>query len=276
MTTRATWRAYIQYEYDDLTLETVGSGAPFQFIDDFVGAGTKTIPSPASASIGYAWVSKTAGFSSGSASVAFVSNAPGGQVLCSLVDSASETAEATLYWNDNLGVNTFNYAAGTANYGQIEFVAQISTLPTTTALIGFGLSSAWVAGSPLSESEYLMFYFNSAAPAGQPNCVALDGSATGAQTVNAGTTDASNAPALVLTTASFHVFRIDFNNDADIAFYVDGNRCNPSGSITWAPGSQAAATMQPMVKIARPSGTGLAAVTVDAVQIFTARNMTIG
>jgi hypothetical protein len=45
MVTRAVYRSYIQYELEDLTNETVSSGAPLQFGDDFIGAGhTAGIP----------------------------------------------------------------------------------------------------------------------------------------------------------------------------------------------------------------------------------------
>ena len=62
MVTRAGFRNFIQYEWDDTNMETVASSAALQFDDDFIGAGhTAGVPAAGAPAAGYPWVKKIVG-----------------------------------------------------------------------------------------------------------------------------------------------------------------------------------------------------------------------
>lgn len=253
MTTRATWRAYQQYEYEDLTGETVASGAPLQFSEDFIGAGhTAGIPASGSPVAGYPWVKKIVG--AAPPTVALVANGAGGQVACTLA-ATSEAEEASLYWNDNLAVNT------AANFGDIEFRAALAVLPSVAGVVAaLGVGSAWVGG-PLSLARYMLFSWSG------------NGALTISSTDGTNTFSIAAAPiggSAIVSDTKFHVFRIDWNNLADISFWYDGNRVNPAGSVIWA-ATGANAILQPWASVYKPSGTGLATLAVDKIDIFNSR-----
>jgi hypothetical protein len=252
MVTRAAWRAYIEYEYDDLTGETVASGAPYQFQEEFVGAGHSSIPAAGSPATGYPWVKKIVG--AAPPTVALVANASEGQVACTLT-SASQAQEASLYWNDNLSVDT-------TKYGQWEARAALSVAPSATGVqAAIGLGSAWVGG-PQNLAEYLMFGWSAS---GALLIWALDG-VNSAISVAA----AQIGGAAITSDTNMHIFRIDYNDKTNIGFYYDGNRVNAVGSVPWA-ATGASAILQPWSTVYKPSGAGVATLTVDKIDIFSSR-----
>jgi len=256
MTTRATWRAYQQYEYEDQTGETVASGAPWQFTEDFIGAGHSAgIPAAGSPVAGYPWVKKIVG--AAPPTVGLVSNGIGGQVACTLT-SASQAQEAALYWNDNLSINTL-----TTSYGQVEFRAALSVAPASAAVAALGVGSAWVGG-PLNLARYLLFAWNSSAA-----LIISTKDGTG----NTFSFAAAQAGGSAITTdTNFHVYRIDWNNNSDVSFWVDGNRVNPTGSVIWA-ATGTNAVLQPWASVYKASGTDVGTLTVDKVDIFNNRGV---
>jgi hypothetical protein len=254
MTTRATFRAYQQYEYEDLTGETVGSGAPLQFSDDFIGAGhTAGIPAAGSPVAGYPWVKKIVG--AAPPTVALVTNGAGGQVACTLT-SASQAQEASLYWNDNLAINT------AATFGQIEFRAALSVLPSAAgAGAALGLGAAWASGGPLSAAEFMLFSWS-----GNGNLTISANDGTNSFSFAA----KQNGGSAVASDTKFHVFRIDWNNPADISFWYDGNRVNATDSVTWS-ATGPSAILQPWASAFKASGAGVGTLAVDKVDIFNSR-----
>jgi hypothetical protein len=253
MVTRAAWRSYVQYEYEDLTQETVASGAPFQFGDDFVGAGhTAGVPAAGSPAAGYAWVKKIVG--AAPPTVALVANAGGGQIASTLA-ATSEAEEASLYFNDSLVVDT-------TKVGQAEWRAALSVAPSASGVqAALGLGSAWVGG-PTNLARYMLFGWTAN---GNLLVQAKDGVAT--------TYSAAAAPiggSAIASDTNMHVFRIEWSSPSDIAFYYDGARVNPVGSIVWA-ATGANAILQPWSTVYKPSGTGLATLTVDKIDIFNGR-----
>jgi hypothetical protein len=253
MVTRAAWRSYIQYEYEDLTSETVASGAPLQFGDDFVGAGhTAGIPAAGSPVDGYAWVKKIVG--AAPPTLALVSNSVGGQIAATLT-SASQAQEAGLYFNDSLCFDV-------TKYGQWEARAALSVLPTGVAGASLGVGSAWVSGGLLSAARYLAFGW---AASGALLVTALDG-------VQSAVSVAATIGGVAVTSdTAMHVFRIDWNNAADIAFYYDGSRVNAAGSVTWTATAGANSVMQPWADIYKASGAGVGTLTVDKIDVFSSR-----
>jgi hypothetical protein len=247
MTTRDKFRSFVRYEYDGTTFETVGGGAPFQFFDDFAGAGpTAGIPAAGSPAAGYPWVKKIVG--AAPPTVAAVSNAAGGQVACALT-SASQAQEASLYFNDSLSIDT-------SKFGMAEWRAKLSAAPSGAGAQAFlGVGSAWVGG-PTSLAEYAGFLW--------------DGSAALKFAWNdGGSNTGATAAALTTDTAGFHVYAVNWDNPADIVFTVDGNRVNPFGSVAWAPG--ASSVMQLWSTVYKAAGTVVATLTVDKIAAFNTR-----
>ena len=88
--------------FDTATFERVLPVAPVVFYQDFLGAGYQAIPAAGSANAGGDFVAKIVG--TGPPTIAFVSNAIGGQVACTLT-ATSEKQDAALYWDDNLALD---------------------------------------------------------------------------------------------------------------------------------------------------------------------------
>lgn len=253
MTTRAKFVYGISTEYDDQTFETVASAAPIQFSDDFIGAGHSAgIPAAGSPAAGYAWVKKIVG--AAPPTVALVQNSGGGTVACTLT-STSEAQEASLYFNDSLSIDT-------SKLGMIEWRAALSVLPSAAGVqAALGLGSAWVGG-PQSLARYMMFGWTA-----NGNLLLWSKDGVGSTISQAA---AQIGGAAIVSDTAMHLFRIEYQNPADIAFFYDGNRVNAVGSIAWA-ATGANAILQPFMTAYKPSGTGVATLTVDKIDTFSAR-----
>jgi hypothetical protein len=255
MTTRSQYVAYVQRFYDDLTQETVNGGWAIQFDDDFIGAGhTAGIPAAGSPAAGYPWVKKIVG--AAPPTVALVSNSVGGTIACTLA-ATSEAEEASLYWNDSLAIDV-------TKIGMAEWRSAFSVLPSASGVqAAGGLGSAWVGG-PQNLARYLMFGVSGAG--GALKVWSLDG-VQGAVNLAAAPIGGS----AITTDTNMHTYRIDWSNNADVAFYYDGNRVNAVGSVTWTATAGANSIMQPWGTVYKPSGTGLATLTIDRIDVFNNR-----
>lgn len=253
MVTRAGYRSNIQYEWEDLTQETVASGAPLQFGDDFIGAGhTAGIPAAGSPAAGYPWVKKIVG--AAPPTVALVTNSSGGTLACALA-ATSEAEEASLYFNDSLSIDT-------TKIGQAEWRAALTVAPSASGVqAALGLGSAWVGG-PTNLARYTLFGWSA-----NGNLLIQSKDGTGNTYSFAAAQIGGSA---ITSDTAMHLFRIDWSNPADIAFFYDGNRVNAVGSVMWA-ASGANAILQPWSTVYKPSGTGLATVTLDKIDIFNGR-----
>jgi hypothetical protein len=251
MTTRSKYRTNILTFFDDVTNETVLPMAPLLFADDFIGAGhTAGIPAAGSPAAGYPWVKKIVG--AGPPTVALVTNASGGQVQLALT-ATSEKEDAVLYWNDSLAIDVTKIAVWEAR-------AALSVPPSAAGVqVVFGLAAAWIDG-PDNNVKYLEF-----------GCTANNSLLVRSQD---GTTQASvaalNAGAAVTLDTNFHTFRISAETPSDIAFYFDGTRVNANGSIGYA-ATGANAILQPYMAVYKPSGTGLATLLIDKVDVWSNR-----
>jgi len=242
----------VHYEYDAYTAETVASCAPFQFSDDFVGAGHSAgVPAAGSPSAGYAWVKKIVG--AAPPTVAQPSGAAAGGLMVCALASASEAEEASLYCNDSLQIDT-------TRIGQAEWRAALTQSPTGVAQIALGLGSVWVGG-PVNLARYLMFLWNA------NNTLTLQWKDGGS---NTGSLTAASAGAAIVTDGNYHIYRIDWSNQNDIGFYVDGARVNAASSIAWAP-SGTNGVFQPWHTCYKASGSGLATLSVDKIDVFNNR-----
>lgn len=249
-TTRARYRAGVQTFYEDGSFETVMPMAPLLLEEDFIGAGHSAIPAAGSPSVGYPWVKKIVG--AAPPTCAQVANAAGGQVQLALT-SASEKQDVVLYWNDSLAIDV-------TKGGHFEARAALTVPPSASGVqMVMGLAAAWIDG-PDNNVKYLEF-----------GCTANANLLVRSQD---GTTQnsiaAANAAGAIALDTGFHIFRISAADVTDIGFMVDGNRVNAVGSIQYA-ATGANAILQPYIAVYKPSGTGVATLVVDKVDLWSNR-----
>jgi hypothetical protein len=135
------------------------------------------------------------------------------------------------------------------------------TVPPSAASVQavFGLAAAWIDG-PDNNVKYLEFGATANA-----NLLVRSQDGTTQSSIAAAVAGA----AVALDTA-FHVFRIDASDVTDVGFYYDGNRVNAKGSITYA-ATGANAILQPYMAVYKPSGTGVATLVADKVDLWANR-----
>lgn len=236
----------LQY-FDTSTQEVVLINSPLYFDDDFIGGGHSAgIPAAGAPVAGYPWVKKIVG--AGPPTVALVSNGAGGQIACALA-ATSEKEDGALYWNDSLSLD--------ATKGLVwQTRAQLSVLPSAAGVQAvWGLQSAWIDG-PANAAEYIRF---GATANGTILMTSFDG-----------TTTNSISTGLTVNTTDFHNYRIDVTDPTDVKFFIDGVQYNTTGQIKFA-ATGAAAILQSYLSVYKPSGTGVATLTIDAVSCWNFR-----
>ena len=77
--------------------------------------------------------------------------------------------------------------------------------------------------------------------------------------------------AITTDTTNSHLYRIDWSNNSDIVFYVDGNRVNAVGSVTWTATAGANSVMQPWAEVYKAAGTGVGTLTIDKIDMLNSR-----
>jgi hypothetical protein len=233
--------------YDDQqSFETVRRMSPLWWVDDFVGAGSVTIPAAGSAESGVAWVSKIVG--AAPPTVAGIANGAGGQIACTLT-SASQKQDAALYQGDQFN---FDVTKGLVFEARIR----LSVLPSVAGVQAvWGLSSAWIDG-PDNASDYLEF----------------GASGNGAILLRSqdGTTQNSIASGTTVLATDWHIYRIECFDLTDIRYYIDGGRVSANNAVAFA-ASGAAATLQPYLSVYKASGAGVATLLVDYIKLGVAR-----
>ena len=236
-------------------METTVADTPLNWGDDFLGPGHNTIPNYGSPATGYPWVRRIVG--AGPPTVGILNNVSGG-ILQLALTATSEAEESSLYANDIL-----QYGTTGTTVGQVEWRSQLTVAPTSGAQAFLGLGSAWV-GSPLTLAIYMGFLWNGSAGL---TLVLKDGNGHN-YSINAAQIGGS---AITTDTANYHVYRIDWSNPADIAFFVDANRVNAVNSMAWGPTSTANGVLQPWHTVYKASGTGVATLQIDKIDIFSNR-----
>jgi hypothetical protein len=237
-----------QFQFFDVaSQEVVSITSPLTFSDDFIGGGhTAGIPAAGAPVAGYPWVKKIVG--AAPPTVALVNNAAGGQIACTLT-ATSEPQEATLYWNDSLSLDATKGLVWQAR-------AQLSVLPSAAGVQAvWGMQSAWISG-PNNAAEYIRF---GATANGAILMTSFDGTTT--NTLATGVT--------VLAT-DFHNYRIDVTDPTDVKFFIDGVQVSTTGQLKFA-ATGAAAIMQAYASVFKPSGTGVATLTLDAIDAWNFR-----
>jgi hypothetical protein len=249
--TRVVFHNGNQVFIENKNFESICPMAPFDFYDDFIGAGHSAIPAAGSPAAGYAWVKKIVG--AAPPTVAPVANAGAGQFACTLT-SASQKQDAVLYWNDALSLD--------ATKGlYLETRAQLTVLPSAAGVQAvWGMAAAWIDG-PDNNVAYLQFGCTA-----NGNLLIRSYDGTTQNSIAA----SFNGAAIVVDTTLFHTYRINARDVTDVAFFYDGNRVNAANSIGFA-ATGASAIMQPYSAVYKPSGTGVATLTIDAVRAWANR-----
>jgi hypothetical protein len=241
MTTKSRFVGGVLTFFDSVTQERVRSLHPVFFNDDFVGAGSLVIPAAGSAESGVDWVKKIVG--AAPPTVAGVASAIGGQVACTLT-STSEKQDAVLYWGDQKAIDVTKGAVFESRF-------QLSVLPSAASVQAVvGLASDWIDG-PDNNTCYLQ----------------IGATASGALLVRSfdGVTTISAAAGVTLLTTDWAIVRIDCTDVTDVKMFVNGAQVTTNGQINFA-ATGTLAVLQPYAGVYKPSGTGVATLTVDYIR----------
>ncbi|CAN2532542.1 hypothetical+protein [Methylocapsa aurea] len=253
MTTRSRWDAGSQIFFEDAKMETVAAMAPVQFSEEFIGAG-HSAGFPTSATAGYAWIKKIVGAAPPTA--ALVANGAAGVAQLALT-STSEKQEATLYFADNLALDVTKKL-------QAEFTAALTVAPSAASVQAvFGLAQAWADG-PDNIARYLEFGFTA-------NNTLLLRSYDGTTFYSVIAALRATPTVAIAADANPHLYRIDASDLTDIGFYFDGNRVNAQGSVAWSASASNSKT-QVYQSVYKPSGTGVATLQIDRVDVWANRS----
>ncbi|MGH6967569.1 MAG: hypothetical protein ACREEN_00495 [Stellaceae bacterium] len=235
MTTRSKVYAgqSLEHFYDDANGEILELLRRVRLDEDFTGTTANVI--------GGKWSSKVVK-TAGSPTVAGVANKH--QVACTL-DATSEKQDAVLYFADNVCLDLMKQPI-------VDINAAATVLPSGTGdEVVFGLMAAWIDG-PDNNTGFARFKCSGS---GELYAELYDG--TTLTTVDTG---------ILLVAGVFHDFQIDAWDSTNVLFYVDGARV--CASSTFAIGSSVTTLgVQPYVAAYKPSGTGVATVTVDCIKI---------
>ena len=191
--------------FDTVTFERVLPVAPVVFYQDFLGAGYQAIPAAGSADAGGDFVAKIVG--AGPPTVAFVANAIGGQVGCTLTATSEKAGRGAVLGRQprpgrDQGRSTSRPRAAV---GAAERRRRASRLGA-----GIGLDRR-------AEQQHLFLRFGATA-----NGAVLIQSFDGVTTV-------STATGVTVLTTEWHIYRIDANNVADVKFFIDGVQVGTPG-----------------------------------------------
>ena len=234
--TRSGWRGNQLYFRDGSTYETVEALAPRKLFQDFEGATYDTLN----------WLYVANG----------VNTAPAldtiGNMLAALdadgntQDSGIVSAANVLAWDISKGL-------------VIEFRAKLSVLPTLDTEIHLG-----VFGAAKVNDEQIC----SADDVAEHAVFSFDGSGTCTINTDDGTNEGTAvATGVTVVNTAYHVFRIDFTDDADVKFFIDGV-CVASAT-TFMMDDIASPLVQPVVLLLKHGAdAGLGTITLDYIKLW--------
>ena len=234
--TQVRWRGN-QIEWEDgTTHETIDVLAPRKQFENFEGVSYDTLK----------WL--------------YIDVAEGAEALDGLgnlllsIDATANNQEAgivnqanVLNWDISKGLN-------------IEFRAKLLVLPTLDTEFHFGiLGEAHAADKQIASAddygEYCVFLFDAS---GAALIYADDATANVKRAIATG---------VILTNAEFHIFRIDFTDDENVLFFIDG-ACVGS-TTTFDMSDIASPLVQPYVNITKHGAdAGLGSITLDSIKIW--------
>lgn len=234
MTSTSKFKAGVLTYLDATTDETILPLNAVFFEDDFIGAAAAAFPTSATA--GTAWGKKLVQ-SAGTPIVGAVANYGAGAAKL-LLDATSEEQEATLYFLDNLSIDT-------SKIGGFEVQFAMPTIPTGVVQAAFGLQAAYVKG-PDNNTVYIRGGLR-----GNGSILIESKDGTTTNSVASGTT--------ITTTTETHKLRIDWPAPGTFNVWLDGNQIS-NGTLSFAPSSP---ILQPYLALYKASGTGVGQAAID-------------
>jgi len=235
--TKANWRGGQLSFRDGTTHETVESLAPRKQFEDFEGVSYDPLK----------WL--------------YVDAAEGSQALDGLgnalfaIDATANNQEAGIVNQGN--VLNWDISKGLV----IEFRAKLTVLPTIGTEFHFGV---------LGESQVDDKQVAAADDYNEHALIVFDGNGTAVIYTDDGTNDKNAiATGVILTNAAFHIFRIDFTDDENILFYIDGVQVG--ATTTFDMSDIGSPLVQPYVNITKTGAdAGLGSIALDYIKIWQA------
>jgi len=235
--TRSKWRGGQLAFFDNSTYETCLPLAPRYFLDDFEGETLNTD----------VWLGNLLG---------------GGPPTVTVLDGHLNLyCEATVEAQEaDVGASGNSLDWDISKGLIIEFRANLAVLPTLETEMHLG-----VLGEAIVDQQQI----SSADDVAEHAVFSFDGA--GLCTIN--TDDATNETTAVTTGITviagvYHVYRIDFTDDADVKFYIDGVQVIPTTTVMMD--DIASPLVQPAMICQKNASAGLGTLCVDVVRIWQA------
>lgn len=193
---------------------------------------------------GTGWTRAAAG--TGTPTIASVDGSSSGEIKV-LLTNDSNSQYCALYQGDDQMYDIDNIE-------QVSFVAKVSGIDSVTTLV-FGMATDLNA-TPDSVTNMAWFRMEGSASTSAVVVETDDGTSTNDND------DKSTGQTL---SSTYKRFTIDFQDKASVKFYIDGNRVASSTTFNM---DAVTGSLQPYVFVAKASGTGTPAITIDAFEII--------
>lgn len=244
MTQRFRFKNNMAEARDSITFETIPWGAHVKYEDDFHGL---SLIAEETGSPGR-WETVEVNLNT---AIGLLADYDNGAVSL-LFDVDANAEDAVLYWGDNRGVNLKANA-------QFECRARVTVLPTLTSQIVLGLAGDHnLDKDAVTEAAWFKF----------------DGS--GAALAESDDTTNNNddiATGVTVLTTEWRIYRIDFSNNADVRFYIDGVAVATATTFDMSNLTDAEGIMQPYLSMDKGADAGLGNVDIDYVRCWSNRTV---
>jgi len=229
-----------QVFYDGSTFETLMTGFPVQYIEDFLGvAGGGPFDGTTKWNV----------VDVGTATEAIVADSSNGQFLLHLA-ADNEAEDAVLYHGDN---KTFDIGNGLI----FEARVNMAVSPGTGVCAVFGMCGDHnLDKDTVTEAAWFRFDASLVCKVETDDTTNNNDDIATGHTAVAGTYD---------------IYRIDFTDLTDVKFYINGTRVASGTTFDMSNLTAGEQQMQPYFSLDKTSGTGLGDINIDYVKIFSNR-----
>jgi hypothetical protein len=229
-----------QVFYDDTTFETLWTGFPVQFVEDFLGVSGG---GPFDGTVMWNVVDVN------NATEAIVADSSNGQFLLALAAN-DEAEDAVLYHGDN---RTFDIGNGLI----FEARVNMAVAPGTGVCAVIGMAADHNLDKD-TVADHAWFRFQASMA-----CLCESDDATN--------DNDDKATGVTAVAGTYNIYRIDFTDLTSVKFYIDGVRVCASTTFDMSNGNASAQQMQPYFSLDKAGGTGLGSMNIDYVKIFSNR-----
>lgn len=227
-----------QVFYDESSFETLMTGYPVQYVEDFQGGAILTDGTTTWKAIDV-----------GAATEALVADASNGQFLLHLAAN-DEAEDAVLYHGDQ---KSFDVGNGLI----FEARVNMAVAPGTGVTAVFGMCGDHnLDKDTVTEGAWFRFQASMACLVETDDTTNNNDDVATGHTAVAGTYD---------------IYRIDFTNLADVKFFVNGARVASGTTFDMSNLTAGEEQMQPYFSLDKASGTGLGDMNIDYVKIYSNR-----